>query len=142
MASDAVVVKVTREVDPAAVFGGPMRELFDRIMLLARSKAASPGQVPIDTGYLRQTLEPGGGVTEVSGSYESGFVASVGSGLVYGAVLEAGTRKGAVMHYRAGPSAGDETKGWLSRIVPPVVAELPGLIGKFNAAVEAGWNRG
>lgn len=142
MADQAITVKVTRTVDPATVFGGPMRAMFERIKTRAFGLAAAPGQVPIDVGYLRKSLDPGGGVTEVGGSYESGFYAAVGSGLVYGAVLEAGTRKGATLHYRGGPSAGSETKGWLSRIVPTVMADMPGIIAKFNADVEAAWKRG
>ena len=63
----SIATKITREVDEAKVFGAPIRRFFDRLMILAHSKAAAPGQVPVDKGYLQDTLAPGGGVTEVGG---------------------------------------------------------------------------
>ena len=94
--------------------------------------------MPVDKGYLQDTLAPGGGVTEVGGDWPGPYYAQVGSGLVYGAVLEASTKT----HYRAGPSAGAETQGWLSRIVPPVTAEIPALAAKCAADIRAAWDHG
>lgn len=133
----AVKFKVTRSVNEDTVFGDPVRRMFDRIMLLAHSKAVQPGQVPIDTGYLRQTLAPGGGVTEVGGNWEDGFYAQVGTNLDYGSILENSESH----HYRGGPSAGQMTQGWLSRIEPAVIAEIPAIAQQCAREMEAGWKK-
>lgn len=131
--STEVDVRITRELPEQALFGEPILRFFQRLMLLAHSKAAQPGIVPIDEGYLRASMSPGGGVTEAGGDFDNGFFAQVGSNLDYGGILA----ESETHHYASGPSQGQQTKGWLEQIIPSVTDELPGLGARLASEIAA-----
>lgn len=128
-----VEARITRELSDEDLFGAPILRFFQRLMLLAHSKAAQPGIVPIDEGYLRASLSPGGGVTEAGGDFNNGYFAQVGSNLDYGGVLAESESH----HYASGPSQGRQTKGWLEQIIPPVTDELPSLGARLASEISA-----
>lgn len=131
--------KVLREVSEEALFEVPLRRLFERIMLAAHADVAQPGRVPIDTNRLRASLAPGGGVTAVEGSFESGFVAILGTNVqAYPRALEAPETR--TPHYRGGPSTGQPTDGWLSKTKPAVEAQIPGFLSALARDMEAAFN--
>lgn len=134
--STDVEVRITRELPDQALFGEPILRFFQRLMLLAHSKAAQPGIVPIDEGYLRASLSPGGGVTEAGGDFNNGFFAQVGSSLDYGGILA----ESETHHYASGPSEGRQTKGWLEQIIPSVTEELPALGASLAGEITAAAN--
>lgn len=127
-------VKVTVTTVPMADLLGGLKTFFNTVMLAAHADVAKPGRVPIDTGYLRGSLSPGGGVTMVDPS-DPPMWAVVGSNVPYGGVLEESDHH----HYLDGPSAGQLTQGWLSKTVPNIdgevqraLAELAESIGKAH----------
>lgn len=131
--STDVEVRITRELSDEDLFGAPILRFFQRLMLLAHSKAAQPGIVPIDEGYLRASMSPGGGVTEAGGDFNNGYFAQVGSSLDYGGILA----ESETHHYASGPSQGRQTKGWLEQIIPPVTDELPSLGARLASEISA-----
>lgn len=131
--STDVEARITRELSDEDLFGAPILRFFQRLMLLAHSKAAQPGIVPIDEGYLRASLSPGGGVTEAGGDFNNGYFAQVGSNLDYGGILA----ESETHHYASGPSQGRQTTGWLEQIIPPVTDELPSLGSRLASEISA-----
>ena len=141
--ADGVTVRVVREVDLAALFGAELRAFLEDVMTLAHGEVSEPGRSPLDTGRLRDSLAPGGGVTMVDRAATPTF-AQVGTNVVYAGPLEEGKHplNGASMNYRGGPSKGKPTKGWLSSTVQNVKPDIDGLLEDMAKRVEDGWTRG
>lgn len=133
-----VRVEVVRSVETTRLLGGPLRKFFNRAMLAMHRYAATPGHVPIDQGYLRGSLSPGAGTTEVD-SADPPQWAAMGSNLAYaGALNDPETRD---PHYRDGPSAGQPTAGWLSRTLENngENIEIGSLLDQLAADLQAEW---
>lgn len=139
MADSAVTVKVVREVDLMRLVSAPLRQYFEGCLLVAYGDVATPGRVPIDTGYLRASLQPGAGVSKVDPSdppqwAELGTNVS-NAGVNYGSVLEESDKT----HYAHGPSLGKPTKGWLSQTVKNVAGDVKNLQARMAADIKKGW---
>lgn len=134
MAGKAVELRVVREV-PDDWYHAPLRRMFDDWMLLAHGKVSTAGRVPIDTGNLRNSLQPGAGVTAVDSSNPPTW-ARVGSNVEYGGILDESDKT----HYAGGPSAGKPTKGWLTDAPETFSSETMRLIDDLSAALSRAWN--
>lgn len=96
---------------------------------------AQPGRVPIDTGRLRQSLAPGGGVTMVDPSDPPEW-AKVGTDVeVYPGVLD----ESSLFHYRDGPSAGQPTAGWFSSAPDAYAPEFAGVLNTLGNELVLEW---
>lgn len=124
---DPVTVPLSDLLAPLSVF-------FNTLMLAAHADVAKPGRVPIDTGYLRNSLAPGGGVTEVDPASPPMW-AAVGTNVPYGTHLEFGDN----YHYLGGPSAGKATKGWLSTTIPNIEGAIGGAVAELAAGIQAAY---
>ena len=113
MADSAITVKVVREVNIVDLVSDPLRRYFDTCLILSFLEASEPGNVPIDTGYLRASLQPGSGYSHVDPQDPPEFAIfgtdATEYGVSYPTVLEESDRT----HYASGPSWGAPTKGWL-----------------------------
>ena len=132
MSGNGVRVEVTTV--PSAVLMQGMRRFFTTVMLAAHNDVARPGRVPIDTGNLRNSLSPGGGVTMVDPSDPPKW-AAVGSATGYGLALEAPQARDP--HYRDGPSKGQPTAGWLSKTLDNVQPAIDEALAELAASMEA-----
>ena len=133
-----VRVRVVRSVETSRLLGEPLRKFFNRAMLAMHAYAATPGHVPIDQGYLRGSLAPGAGTTEVD-SADPPQWAVMGSNLPYaGALNDPETRD---PHYRDGPSAGQPTAGWLTRTLDGGGENigLGDLLGQLAGDIQEAW---
>lgn len=131
-------IEVVRSVTLQQLVSGPLRRFFNRAMLAMHAYAATPGHVPIDQGYLRQSMAPGGGTTEVDSS-DPPMWAAAGSNLPYaGALNDPSSRD---PHYRDGPSAGQPTAGWLTRTLDDDGKNigLGGLTSQLAADIAQEW---
>lgn len=134
-------VKVVVSTVPYATMMQGMRQFFNTVMLAAHNDVARPGRVPIDTGNLRNSLSPGGGVTMVDPSDPPKW-AAVGSNVVYGAFLEGiGIDDPGSYHYLDGPSKGARTQGWLSKTLDNVQGAVDEALAELAASME-GAHRG
>lgn len=131
-------VKVVTTKVPYAIMMKGMRDFFNTVMLAAHNDVARPGRVPIDTGHLRNSLSPGGGVTRIDPSEPPKWLA-VGSNVSYALPLEAPERRDP--HYRDGPSKGQPTKGWLSQTTDNVTGAVDEALAELAASME-GAHRG
>jgi hypothetical protein len=135
-----IETKVTRSVDVPAALDKIIRRHFTRIMMAGHKIAAQPGRVPIDKGYLRKSMDPGGGVTRVGGDASSGYFVAIGTNLDYGTYLEDKDARG--YHYVGGPSAGSLTQGWLSRSIVDIEPLIPPMLDTMASELEAAWTGG
>lgn len=126
-------VRIETVTVPLADLLAPLSVFFNTLMLAAHADVARPGRVPIDTGYLRNSLAPGGGVTEVDPSSPPMW-AAVGTNVPYGTYLEFGN-----YHYLAGPSAGKATEGWLSSTIPNIEGAIGGAVSELAAGIQAAY---
>ena len=160
---------------PADILAKPMGRFLMQGMTLTHGYLASPGVVPIDTGRLRSSLQPGSGTTGIDpspvprttpglarypcvsvipidtgrlrsslqpGSGTTGIDPSpvplwfkVGTNVEYAAPLDSPETRDP--HYRAGPSEGKPTKGWLSDSPKHVAASIEALYPRLAADIEA-----
>lgn len=132
-------VKVVVSTVPYATMMQGMRRFFTTVMLAAHNDVAQPGRVPIDQGHLRSSLSPGGGVTMVDPS-EPPKWAAVGSDVGYGSALESPQSRDP--HYRAGPSKGQPTAGWLSKTLDNVQGAVDDALGELAASIEEAHRNG
>lgn len=131
-----VTVTASRTVDLDGLFAAAMGRFLTRVML-AGHKAASDA-APVDTGLLRASLAPGGGATMVDPGSPPRW-AAVGSNLHrYPGALNKYDR----FHYRAGPHAGNTTKGWLSDIQNTVQPDVKAALADMGHELAEGWRRG
>lgn len=130
-------VSVTmRVVDFDAVFAPTLRRFFTRVMLAGHKAAAE--RAPVDKGILRGGLAPGAGATQVDTANPPKW-AAVGTPVkTYPGVLNESTNT----HYRAGPNAGRETKGWLSDVPAKIKPDIVNALGDMAGELKAGWKRG
>lgn len=121
--------------DNRALLSIPMRRFLMQGMTLTHGYIASPGVVPIDTGRLRTSLQPGSGLTGVDPQDPPEWF-KVGTNVKYAAPLDSPEERDP--HYRAGPSKGNPTKGWLSdspaHVRPQIEALLPALAADIRKA--------
>lgn len=122
--------KVEVTTIPLADLLAPLGVFFNTLMMAGHADVARPGRVPIDTGNLRNSLAPGGGVTEVDTSSPPMW-AAVGTNVPYGTYLEMGDN----YHYLGGPSAGSQTRGWLSSTIPNVEGAAVGALEELGGAI-------
>lgn len=132
MAYVTVKVEITRV--PQGALLKPMRRFWTRLQLAAHADAAQPGRVPIDTGHLRSSLAPGGGVSGIDPSDPPMWMA-YGSNVPYGMYLEAPEKRDP--HYRAGPSQGQPTEGWLSKTMDNMQGPIDEALAELAASMEA-----
>lgn len=116
----------------------PMARFLTEAMTLAHGHLSTPGIVPIDTGRLRSSLQPGSGVTGIDPS-PLPLWAKVGTNVEYAAPLDAGARDA---HYRGGPSAGNPIKGWLSDSPAHLQPQIQSLLPTLATDIQASWNSG
>ncbi|MFQ5592510.1 MAG: hypothetical protein ACE5HE_15240 [Phycisphaerae bacterium] len=133
--SVGISIKVVREVTTNELFDKPLRAFFTDVMWAAVEDVAQPGRVPIDTGRLRGSLQPGAGTSEVDSSHPPQW-AQIGTDIDYGKKLE----KEKHYRYARGPSRGKPTRGWLSDTAKNIEAEVRGpLLAQLAADIEAAW---
>lgn len=136
----SVDARVTRTVNVDEVIGGATRKFLNRAMLAIHQSASQPGIVPIDTGLLRSSLAPGGGVTMVDPASPPTW-ARVGTSVAYGSALNDPETR--TPHYRGGPSSGQETQGWLTeRAVQGAESDIQAAAEQWAGDVEVGWKAG
>jgi len=121
---------------PTALLRRPLARYFTEIMTLTHGYLASPGVVPIDTGRLRSSLQPGSGVTGIDPS-PLPLWAKVGTNVEYAGPLDDPEERDP--HYRSGPSAGKSTKGWLSDSVGHIRAQQESLLPSLAADIQSEW---
>ena len=119
---------------PADILAKPMGRFLMQGMTLTHGYLASPGVVPIDTGRLRSSLQPGSGTTGIDPSPVPLWF-KVGTNVEYAAPLDSPETRDP--HYRAGPSEGRPTKGWLSDSPKHVAASIEALYPRLAADIEA-----
>lgn len=135
MAASSIEVRVVREA-PDGWWHKPLRRMFEDWVLMAHGHVARAGRVPIDTGNLRSSLQPGAGVTGVDGANPPTW-ARVGTNVEYGGILDASDKH----HYASGPSAGKPLKGWLTDSPETFSTETNALIDDLAAALTATWGK-
>lgn len=127
-------VKLEVTTIPTPILLGSLRRFWNTIMLAAHADVARPGRVPIDTGYLRNSLSPGGGVTGIDPATPPMWMA-YGSNVPYGTYLEdrGNTNR---YHYLDGPSKGQLTTGWLSQTIPNIQSEIDSALQEMASATQ------
>lgn len=134
MAGDAVTIRVVREV-PDGWWHKALREFWEDLMLLVHTNSAV--HAPIDTGHLRNSLQPGGGMTMVDPGNPAQWM-RVASNVPYGAYLD--EPEGRDPHYQRGPFAGKPTKGWLSDAPERLDAQINQLVDEFARVIDRAWD--
>lgn len=116
----------------------PMARFLMEGMTVTHGYLASPGVVPIDTGRLRSSLQPGSGTTGIDPASPPLWF-KVGTDVEYAGPLDSGSRN---QHYRGGPSLGEPIKGWLSDSPEHVMPQIEALLPSLAADIMAEWGGG
>lgn len=119
------MIRIAKEA-PDSWWHGPWRLMMTDLMVEVHGAANEAGRVPIDTGHLRDSLQPGAGVTDVDPNDPAKW-ARVGTNVDYGGYLDGGDQ----YHYRGGPSQGKPTKGWLSDLPNAMSGTIDGIVNDF-----------
>lgn len=125
--------------DAQALLARPMQRFLAEAMTLTHGHLSTPGIVPIDTGRLRSSLQPGSGITGIDTATPPLWF-KVGTNVEYATALD--QPEGWDPHYRGGPSKGNPTKGWLSDQVGQVAGAIEGLLPSLAADIQAAWGGG
>lgn len=123
----------------AELLGKPMARFLMEGMTLTHGHLATPGIVPIDTGRLRSSLQPGSGTTGIDTANPPLWF-KVGTNVEYAAPLDQPERRNP--HYVGGPSAGNETRGWLTDSATAVGPMIEQLLPSLAADIRAAWGGG
>lgn len=114
----------------------PMQRFLMEGMTLTHGHLSTPGIVPIDTGLLRSSLQPGSGLTGVDTATPPLWF-KVGTNVEYAAPLDQPEERDP--HYVGGPSAGKSTRGWLSDSRDHVKGQIESLLPSLAADIQAAW---
>lgn len=123
----------------AALLGKPMARFLMEAMTMTHGHLATPGIVPIDTGRLRSSLQPGSGTTGIDTASPPLWF-KVGTNVEYAAPLDQPETRDP--HYVGGPSAGKSTRGWLSDSPDHVRPMIEGLLPSLAADIQKTWGGG
>lgn len=123
----------------AELLAKPMARFLMEAMTMTHGHLATPGIVPIDTGRLRSSLQPGSGTTGIDTATPPLWF-KVGTNVEYAAPLDQPEERDP--HYIGGPSAGKSTRGWLSDQQDHVKGQIESLLPSLAADIQSAWGGG